>query len=151
MEVVSHSPLPVASVLWQPRSSAWVLTFVAKATFQLQPGKWTLATTQLSVHDEDIYWDDDPNGTLYAASDLEPLKPRVDVIAVGSAFAPQGIPVRSLIARLAFGEIDKSIEVFLDRSVSADNTLHDGQRFSRMSLAYERAAEIGRASCREKG
>jgi hypothetical protein len=140
MEVVSHSPLPVASVLWQPRPSVWVLTYVTKATFQLEPGKSTLASTQLPIREEDSHWDDDPARSLYAASDLEPFKPRVDVLVVGSAFAPQAQPVRSLFARLALGEIDKSIEVFLDRSLNSENVLLDGQRFSRMSLAYERAA-----------
>lgn len=140
MEVVSHSPLPVSSIVWQPQSTSWVFTFATKATFQLQPGKSTLAPTQLPIHEEDKYWDDDPARSLYAPSDMEPLKTRVDIVLVGSAYAPQGSAVRSLISRLAFGEIDKSIEVCLDRSVGIDNTLIDGQRFARMPLAYERAA-----------
>jgi hypothetical protein len=140
MEVVTHSPLPVASVVWQSRPGAWVLTFVAKATFQLQPGKSTLAAAQQPIHEEDSHWDDDPSRSLYAASDLEPLKPRVDVVLVGSAFAPQGLAVRSLFARLILGEIDKSIEVHQDRNFTSEGSVVEGQRFSRMALSYERAA-----------
>ncbi|MDC3979488.1 DUF2169 family type VI secretion system accessory protein [Polyangium jinanense] len=140
MEVVSLSPLPVASMIWQSGPGAWTLTFVAKATCQIQPGKSPLATAQEPVHEEDSHWDDDDARSLFAASDLAPLKPRVDVTLVGSAFAPQGQPVRSLFARLIVGDLDKSIEVHQDRSFTADGALVEGPRFSRMSLAYERAA-----------
>ncbi|MRG97353.1 DUF2169 family type VI secretion system accessory protein [Polyangium spumosum] len=140
MEVVSLSPLPVASMIWQSGPGAFTLTFVAKATCQIQPGKSPLATAQEPVHEEDCYWDDDDGRSLFAPSDLAPVKSRVDVVLVGSAFAPQGLPVRSLFARLIVGDIDKSIEVHQDRSFTADGTLVEGQRFSRMSLAYERAA-----------
>ena len=140
MEVVTHSPLPVASLLWQSRPGAWVLTFVAKATFQLQPGTSPLAESQEPIHEEDSHWDDDPGRSVYAANDLEPYKPRVDVLLVGSAFAPQGQPVTSLFARLIVGDIEKMIEVHQDRTFTSDGALVDGPRFVRMSLSYERAA-----------
>jgi len=140
MEVVTHSSLPVSSLLWQTRPGAWVLTFVAKATLQLQPGTSPLADSQEPIHEEDSHWDDDPGRSLYAPNDLEPLKQRVDVLLVGSAFAPQGQPVRSLFARLIVGDIEKIIEVHQERSFAADGSLVDGPRFARMSLSYERAA-----------
>ncbi len=59
---------------------------------------------------------------------------------VGSAFAPQGQPVRSLLARLGVGEIDKTIEVHLDRVLSPEGVRVEGTPFARMSLSYERAA-----------
>lgn len=140
MEVVTHSPLPVASQLWQSRPGSWVLTFVAKATFDLQPGKAQLAADQEPIHEQDCHWDDDPGRSLYAPSDLAPLKNRADVVLVGSAYAPKGQTVRSLFARLSVGDLDKSVEVHLDRMFGSDGTLIEGSRFSRMSLAYERAA-----------
>ncbi len=139
MEVVSLSPLPVASLLWQHRPGGWALTFVAKATCQLQPVQSPLAADQEPVNEDDNYWDDDDGRSLYAASDLAPVKPRADVVLVGSAYAPAGQTVRSLFARLIVGEIDKSVEVCQDRSFAADGKLVEGQRFARMSLAYERA------------
>ncbi|MBK9262766.1 MAG: DUF2169 domain-containing protein [Polyangiaceae bacterium] len=140
MEVVSHSPLPVASQLWQTRPGSWVLTFVAKVTFDLQPGKAQLAADQEPIHEHDCYWDDDPARSVYAPSDLAPLKTRADVLLVGSAYAPKGQAVRSLFARLIVGDLDKSIEVHLDRVFGPDGSLIEGSRFSRMSLSYERAA-----------
>ena len=140
MEVLSRSSLPSSSLLWQSAPGAWTITFVTKATFQLSPGQATLAASQEPIGEEDSHWDDDPRRSLYAASDLEPVKPRVDVVLVGSAFAPQGQPVRSLLARLGVGEIDKTIEVHLDRVLSPEGVRVEGTPFARMSLSYERAA-----------
>src|SRR5512133_1131674 len=137
MEVLSRSPLPASSLLWQSAPGAWTLTFLTKATLQLDPGQATLAASQEPISEEDSHWDDDPRRSLYAASDLEPLKQRVDVVLVGSAFAPQGQPVRSLLARLIVGEIDKTIEVHQDRVLTSEGARVDGARFARMSLAYE--------------
>ncbi len=100
MEVVSCSPLPVSSLLWQPQPSAWAFTFVCKATFYLQAGVAPLAASQQPIYEDDVHWNDDPARSLYAPSDLYPLKPRADVLLVGSAFAPQGTP-GALAARAA--------------------------------------------------
>ena len=140
MEVVSRSSLPSSSLVWQSAPGAWTLTFVVKATFQLQPGQATLDASQEPIGDEDSHWDDDPRRSLYAASDLEPVKQHVDVVLVGSAFAPQGQPVRSLLARLSLGEIDKTIEVHPDRVLTPEGACVEGSAFARMSLSYERAA-----------
>jgi hypothetical protein len=139
MEVVSRSPLPVSSLHWQVRPGAWTFTFVCKATFLLQVGKAHLSANQEPIHEQDSYWEDDPTRSLYAASDLYPMKARTDVVLVGSAFAPGGAPVRSLVARLLVGDVDKAIEVTTDRSFSPDGTLVSGPPFVRMPLVYERA------------
>jgi hypothetical protein len=139
MEVVSRSPLPVSSLHWQPRPGAWAFTFVCKATFLLQPGKAQLSPDQEPIHEEDSYWDDNPTRSLYAASELYPMKPRTDVVLVGSAFASGGNQVRSLVTRLIIGDLDKAIEVTTDRSFSPDGMLIGGPPFTRMPLVYERA------------
>lgn len=140
MEVVSSSPLRVASLVWQPRPGVATLTVVCKATFDLAPVTSPLAAEQEYPNDEENHWNDDPARSLYAPSDLAPVKPRAEVVLVGHAFAPQGKPVRSLVARLIVGEVDKSIEVFPERSFSLDGVLREGAPFARMSLRYERAA-----------
>jgi hypothetical protein len=140
MEVVSVGPLRVASVLWQKGPQAWVLTVACKATFELAPGSSPLADEQLPIQEADGYWGEDPARSLHSPSDLAPVKPRADVVLVGSAFAPDGTPVRSLIARLSVSGVEKSIECFADRVVAADDRVQEGAGFSRMSLLYERAA-----------
>ncbi|AGP42295.1 DUF2169 family type VI secretion system accessory protein [Sorangium cellulosum] len=140
MDVVSHCPLPIASVVWQPRPATWMLTVVCKATFLLRPGEAVLAREQEPPHEDDQYWHNDARRSLRAACDLVPVKPRADVVLVGHAFAPGGEAVRSLIARLNVGEVDKSVAVFCDRAFGPDGTLQEGQKFSRLPLIYERAA-----------
>ncbi len=139
MEVVSVSPLPVGSVLWQHRPGSWALTIVAKATFLLQPGLSRLAEQQEPIHGEDNHWNDDPGRSLFSASDLVPVKPRADVTLIGSAYAPQGQPVNGLYVRLIVGELDKSIEVTRDRTMGPDGAIAEEGRFARMPLLYERA------------
>ena len=105
MQVVSTSALRVGSLVWQPWPRVWALSVICKATFLLAPGTSQLADVQDELFDDDGYWDDDPQRSLYAPSDLVPVKPRADVLLVGHAFAPGGRPVRSLVARFVVGEL----------------------------------------------
>ena len=139
MDVVSTAPLRVASLLWRPSPEVWSLTVVCKATYLLQPMESPLALDQDEPHEADSHWDDDEVRSLHAASDLAPFKPRADVFLVGHAFAPDKRPVRSLRARLVVGEVDKSIEVFADRSWTPEGRLHEGPPFAKMPLRWERA------------
>jgi hypothetical protein len=139
MDVVSTCPLPVASVLWQPRAGKWTLTFVCKATYRLAPTESELASEQEPPNEDDNFWDDDATRSLYAPSDLVPFKARADVILVGNAFAPRRDPVRSLIAQLIVGQMTKSIECFCDRMWTLDGQLREGPKFTKLPLRYERA------------
>ncbi len=132
--------LPLSTLLWQPRPQAWLVTVVCKATFTLAPNDLKLASAHEAIATSDSFWDDDENRSLSLASDVVPSKPKADVVLVGSAFAPQGKAVRSLVARLAFESIDKSVEVVTDRTVGGDGTVYQGPRFARMPVVYERAA-----------
>lgn len=140
MEVVSSLPFPVSSLRWQSRPDTWMFTFLTKVTFELRSGMSLLAGVQEPIHEDDLYWEDNPERSLYCASDLVPLKPRADVVLVGSVYAPEGRPVRSLFVRLVVGEIDKTIEVQSDRMLGAEGTVLRGDRFATMPLNYELAA-----------
>ncbi|WP_437490198.1 DUF2169 domain-containing protein [Sorangium sp. So ce1014] len=140
MDVVSAGSLPVASLLWQARASTWVLTVVCKATFTLAPTESPLAPAQEPIRSRDAHRDDDPARSLIEASDLAPLKQGADVVLIGHAHAPGGRPARSLVARMVVGEIDKAIQVFCDRLFTQEGELQEGARFTKMPLAYERAA-----------
>jgi hypothetical protein len=139
MEIVALSPLPVGSFLWQQRAGVWVLTVVSKATYTLAPGELRLAAEQEPINDRDRPWSEEIR-SLYAASDLAPVKPRADVVLVGQAYAPGGAPVRSLLARLTVGDVDKVVEINCDRTLQADGSVQEGDPFARMPLLYERAA-----------
>ncbi|HSN99391.1 MAG TPA: DUF2169 domain-containing protein [Candidatus Nanopelagicales bacterium] len=145
MDVVSlgtasiTDPLPVASLLWQPRPDAWMLAFACKATFTLRPVQSPLAPQQEGMYDAERHWSDDPTWSIYAPADIVPIRPRPDIVLVGEAYAPGGQPARSLVARLVVGEVDKAIEVYADRWFTQDGALQEGTRFTRMPLLWERA------------
>ena len=66
MELVSVSPLRVASVLWQKGTASWVLTVICKATFDLGPGESPLAADQEAPNEADDHWNDDVSRSLHA-------------------------------------------------------------------------------------
>ncbi|WP_437548112.1 DUF2169 domain-containing protein [Sorangium sp. So ce367] len=140
MKVVPMGPLPVGSFLWQRRPGAWVFTFACKGTFTLHPGESPLAQQQDPIHVSDRHWSDDLERSLYAASDLVPMRPRADVMLVGHAFAQRGTAVRSLRACLIVGDIESAVEVCCDRSLSPSGELKEGSAFTQMPLLWERAA-----------
>src|SRR5262245_17891127 len=125
MELVSSSPLRLASIIWQPRPGFFSLTVLCKATFLLRPGESQPAPAQEALTRADEPWSGDPARSLWAASDIAPLKPRADVLLVGHAFAPGQVPVRSLRVRLNVGEIDKSIEITCARTLAPDGSIQE--------------------------
>jgi hypothetical protein len=140
MELVSLCPLRAASIVWQPARGAYALTVVVRATFDLAPAESPLAKHQEHPSDADNHWNDDPARSVHVASDLAPFKARADITLVGHAFAPRAEPVHSLVAGLLVGEVDKSIEVFGQRTFTQAGELREGARFTKMPLRWERAA-----------
>jgi hypothetical protein len=141
MDVVSLCAMKASGFVWQPRVSAYALTLICKATFELRPNECVLAPEQEEPSDADTYWNDDSRRSVVAPSDRAPYKPRADVVLVGHAYAPKREPARSIMTRLVVGEIDKAIEVWCDRGVrTRAGQLLEGQRQTKMLLTWERAA-----------
>ncbi len=140
MDVLSLCPLPASPLVWELLPSRWVLTVVCKATFRLEPGVLSLAEEQEPLCGQDRYVDGDPGRSLFAPSDMVPFKPRADVVLVGSAHTKSAQPVRSLVARLSVGKVDKSIEVVCPRVRTRDGEIREGKRWTKMPVSYERAA-----------
>jgi hypothetical protein len=140
MHVAGAAPLEVGSLVWQEGSLPPWLTVVCKATYRLLPGESILAPDREPIYAEDEPMGGDPARGLYAPADLVPRKARADVVLVGHAYAPRGEPVRSLVARLVVGPVDKEIEVFGDRVWTREGVLREVGRFARMPLSYDRAA-----------
>lgn len=141
MDVRSACRLPVESLLWRPSADSWALTVVCKATFSWSGSELELAEHQEPPTPADLHWDGDEARSLRAASDLVPIKPRVDVVLVGSAFAPGAAPVQRLSARLAVGALDKTIEIVGDpRPERGNQPGAEWGSFVEMPLVYERAS-----------
>ena len=140
MDLISTCPLRVASIIWRRRPDAWMFTVVCKATFALTPHASRLADIQEEPALHDRHLRGEATTSLHAAGDLAPFKPRAEVILVGSAFAPQRRPARSVVTRLNVGEVDKRIHVWCDRVFWQDTRILEAQPFAQMPLNYERAA-----------
>src|SRR5580704_19511102 len=140
MDVVPPCPLPAAALVWERAPGRFAPTVVCKATVALEPGSSTLAADEEPILDRETHWDDDPKRSLFAPCDLVPFKPRAEVVLVGSAYARNDVPVRSVVARLIVGEVDKAVEVFGPRVRTRDGDLREGKRWTKMPLLYERAA-----------
>jgi Sulfotransferase domain/Uncharacterized protein conserved in bacteria (DUF2169) len=79
------------------------LTVLTKAAFDFEPnGSMKLsASTVDEIAEGDVPAGEDPSGSVRNASDLVPFKPRVDATCWGYAYAPGGIPIPRLQARIA--------------------------------------------------
>ncbi len=140
MNVISVGPFLTGSLVWRSAPDVWVLTVVAKATFTLKPGKLSLAAEQQNVFTRECHWSADEARSVHTPCDLVPFKRRVDVVLVGHAFAPRGVPTQSLVVRLNVGEVDKAIEVHADRALTREGTIREGASWASMPLLYERTA-----------
>src|SRR5262245_43167328 len=117
-----------------PRSGAYVLTVVVKATYDLAPGVCQLADRQEEPNEYANHWNDDDSRSVYAPSDLAPFKPRADVLLVGHAFAPGQVPTRSLSTRLLVGKVNKTIEVWCERLLMPDGVVRERAPFLKVPL-----------------
>jgi hypothetical protein len=140
MEIISHSVLPVAHLLWRPKAGRWIFTVVCKASFRLSPRVSYLAPEQEPPNPADTYWDNDERRSLYRACDIVPFKRCPEVVLTGSAYAPGGAPVTYLVARLAVGPVNKGVDIFGDRYFAPGGKLGAPGPFTRMPLVWERAA-----------
>lgn len=135
-----RGPLRAATLRWRPMASTCAATIVCKATFVLRPGEAILSSEPDGIQEEDNHWNDDATRSVYAPCDLYPKKPRVDVLLVGSAFAPNQQPAREIVARIEVGNVNKSVRVSADRALRPDGEIVVRAAFTKMPLRYERAA-----------
>jgi hypothetical protein len=142
VDVVSICSFPAGALLWEAQPGQLSLTVIVKATFVLAPGEMTLAIEQDPLREE-RHWDDNGMASVHFPGDYAPSKRKVDVTLVGHAYAPQREPATSIVARLAVGDLEKSVRVTGDRSwtLGPDKTPEPGppSPFLRMPLRYERA------------
>ena len=136
-------PFSAGTVLWQAQSGAWTLSVCVRGTFSLVHGREAVLADPQEPVAGDRHLGDDPRASVHVPSDLVPYKPRVDVVLVGSAFAPDREPVEALVARVSLGSLDKAIGVIGDRTwiEGPDGPEPSSPRpFRSMPLTYERAA-----------
>ncbi len=146
IDVVSLTPFPAGTLVWEAQPGQLSLTVIVKATFTLAPGDASIAREQDPLCEE-RHWDDNGLASLRWPGDFAPSKRGVDVMLVGHAYAPQGEPAASLVARLGVGDWIKAVRVTGDRPWAGGNDSRDSRLqagppapFQRLPLRYERAA-----------
>ena len=113
MDIVCRSPLSCSSLPWWRSRTRLTRTIVVKATFNLQPRQCELSDQQDPIASADQHDTGSGATAVRVPSDLVPFKACADVVLVGSAY-PAGVAARSLVARLAVGALDKTLELRLD-------------------------------------
>ncbi len=144
MELINTTPFlfaPIAGRLNYPKHS---LTFIVKATFDLNPNsKAVLSEEQLYPTGDEFYPDDEKQvGSLRYESDFAFAKPHADVLLVGKCFAPHGKPVEVCPVTFKIGDAEKNLVVFGNRYwkktiINPETT--DPVPFTEMDFRYERS------------
>ena len=110
------------------------LTLVVKVTFDVAPGRCTLAVRQERVA---FGVEPAPNGP--PEDDLPP-KPRAEVLVLGHAYAPGGKATKELVARISVEAFQKAILVVGDRYFDEAGRLSAPKPFLSMGIGLDRAA-----------
>ncbi|WP_437841872.1 DUF2169 domain-containing protein [Sorangium sp. So ce1153] len=110
MDVVCQGFLRASTLVWRLRPDAWALTVACRAHFELAPGESPLTGAPMAPPEGE----DDERRYVEPWGPVAPLKRWGEVVVVGHAHAPEGTPVRSLVARLAVGDVDKAVQIRAD-------------------------------------
>ncbi len=146
MEIAAYCPLTVGTLVWERQPGEWNLTAIVKATFSLRHGQEAVLAPRQEPPTDDVYWENNAAGSLYAGSDYAPFKPRADVMLVGQARSPGAVPAESVTVRLRAGEMRKALRVTGDRiwQVTREGLRPSAPRpFVEMPLRYELGSLAG--------
>jgi len=139
LQILASTPLCVTTLLWEGAPGEWTLTVAVKVTLSIEHEREAfLSDVQVDATGDRTHGEV-PGASLRETNDVAPFKPRVDVMLVGHAYAPGGVPVSELVATLRVGELEKSLRVFGDRDPRAPPGAAPVP-FSLMPIRYERGA-----------
>jgi len=137
VKVVCYGGFRAATLVWQPRPGAWVLTVACHAVFELLPDESPRLTEPPPLACTEA---DEDRAFVEPWGPTAPYKPRPEVLVVGHAYAHPGSAQTSLVARLGVGELEKLVHVHGDAHFTRDGALTATKAFERMPLRWERAA-----------
>jgi hypothetical protein len=123
-----------------------IFAVIVKRTYRIKHG--SVAERCAADHElrqTDAYYDNgDPEwATVQYESELAPYKPAVDVVVIGKAYAPGGVPTTHMSVSVQVANREKSIVVFGDRECHYRENMRpvfsDPEPFAEMEMRYERA------------
>jgi len=140
MELVNTTPVPAKLAIYAPPVGARTAIFTAKATFRVSAaGEVTLDRDEpLPVLDAD-----EPTELGLLPSDgLPRCDPAFEVMVLGQAYAPQGVPTQFLMVSLTVGTVERRLAVLGDRQWEGEGPgarITPPQPFATMPLTWSRA------------
>ncbi|MFK7991490.1 MAG: DUF2169 domain-containing protein [Sandaracinaceae bacterium] len=142
MLVIHDAPFPIGWLAWPIAPPQWSVVFAIKATFAIPPeGGVCRWVDDPPLVTGDLYEDDDATRGLRYPTDLAIAKPRGEVTLVGTAHAPRGRAVRSMVAGFRFGAVHKEVAVVGDRMWKPGllGGMSEPAPFTSMPLTWDRA------------
>jgi hypothetical protein len=131
-------------VPFQDQHGQLYMIAIVRGTFDLLPGGGVRAAeVQEPVVLDDRYYGEPGKSSVMFASDLARFKPGTDVVMVGSAYAPGGVPASRVDVELTAGPVTKRAVVIGDREwtrrLGVLSVMTRPEPFLKMPLTYERA------------
>lgn len=145
MEIENYTPFIVEAIPFRSPEGKSVLSVIVKGTFSIPAkGLAEIAYKQMPIFFGDEFYDSQKGGSVKFEADTVPFKPKADIILVGKAFTPKGMPVPMVDVALQVGSLKKSLRVFGDRhwdytSDFLSPSISLPIPFTSMDLTYERA------------
>jgi hypothetical protein len=131
----NRTPFEAAPFVFPDTDGQEVLLVVMAATFAAKDGgSLQLADEPSPIRSSDEYRGDPARSSTLFEADIALVKPFVDVIVNGHAYAEGGVETREVAVRLTVGDVDKSLLVTGDRGRSGR-----ASAFTKMPIIYERA------------
>lgn len=134
------TPFSAESFILPDPDGQETLLIVLVAVFEaVSDGKLKLAEEQRPVRVADVYFGNPGFSSIRYEAELALIKPRVDVLLNGHAYAPNGVPARSVPVELVVGTMRKQLIVQGDRRSLTGLMTPTPQSFDTMPIIYERA------------
>ncbi|SAK90097.1 FHA domain protein [Caballeronia pedi] len=147
LRLTNATPFPAAMMLWEHPPGRTNVSVIVKATFEIGAnGDIKIAGRQIPVFRSDQATDERAEAQPRFESDMVPWKVRTDILLVGHAYAPGGVAVEGLHARLEVGSLRHAVAIHGDRHWLFDPlagitrpVITRPIPFTKMPLGYERA------------
>jgi hypothetical protein len=144
MELVHATGMQAGYTMGMRPDGRELLVVCVKGTYEISEngGEPQLAQEQLPLVEADTFTGEPGKSAPVFESDYPPVKPRCDVLLIGSAYAPGGKPARKVPVGLKIGPIAKSFTVVGDRTwekVLLTATASMPEPFKKMPITYDRA------------
>lgn len=144
MELVHATGMQAGYTLGMRPDGRELLVVCVKGTYEIPENgvEPQLAEAQVPLVEADTFTGEPGKSAPVYESDYAPVKPRCDVLLIGSAYAPGGKPARKVPVGLKIGPIAKSFTVVGDRTwekVLLTVTASRPAPFVTMPITYDRA------------